>query len=65
MTKTEAAVVRAAMRESRADVAREWGNYPITYADKMRNLAGFCNPQKASRLRACAAHAKAAKKGKR
>ena len=66
MTKTEAAVVRAAMKESRHDVAREWGGYPVLMANKMKHLAAFCGPAKAARLRACAAHAQEARKdGKR
>src|SRR3990167_4774492 len=49
------AVIRAAMRESMADLAREGQFTHMGTVDKrMRHLAGFCGTRRATRLRACA-----------
>lgn len=60
--KTEQAVIRAAMRESLTDLARE-GPYAWTgtVSERLKQLARFSSPMRAARLRACAAHAKSKK----
>ena len=66
VTPAEKRVVRAAMRESRAELAREgmleWTGIE---SQRMMMLAKFQNPFAAERLRACAAHAATKAKAKK
>lgn len=56
MTKAEARVIRAALRESRAELAREGHSERVGKEQRrMMLLASYVSPTRAYRLRACAA----------